>query len=427
MFTNQFCFDLGRTFAIFLDKHKQVGPVAIGLDSRSSSPHISDFVISGLNYQKKEVLDLGTVPVSATHYAILSTPTIASIMVTGSHIDITSNGVKFFALKEEINKAQEREIEKIYYKIKGNVSSRPLSTPPQQDISGFQNYVELLLKQADQPFPKLKIVLDSGNGGQTETIRTCLTQLDQNLITINDNIQNTLISRDTEQDGSFKKLQEKVVSSKADLGVGYDTDGDRVIFIDHLGNYISGDYSGTLLAKWNESNTIVTPVNVSNVIDSIGKNIVRTKVGSPYVVAAMKKYGSSFGFESNGGGIHSEVMMSRDGGTSLIKMLNILKWSNKTLHQLVSFLPKYYIRRDKFDCPTEKNTLILEKAKSFIKAKSIDNTDGLKLLIDDHNWVLFRPSSNAPEFRVFVEANSADKADKLLQDALTYAQNLIKI
>ncbi|MBU1071345.1 phosphoglucosamine mutase, partial [Patescibacteria group bacterium] len=172
---------------------------------------------------------------------------------------------------------------------------------------------------------------------------------------------------------------------------------------------------------------IVVPVNVSNVINSIGKNIIRTKVGSPFVVATMKENNAGFGFESNGGGVYKDVMLSRDGGTSMIKVLNILSSTGKTLSELISDLPIYYLRRNKFDCPTEKNALILEKAKDFIKTQAVDETDGLKLIIDDHNWVLFRPSSNAPEFRVFVEANTAEKADKLLADALTFAQNLIKI
>jgi len=140
----------------------------------------------------------------------------------------------------------------------------------------------------------------------------------------------------------------------------------------------------------------------------------------------MKDNQAGFGFESNGGGVYKDVMLSRDAGNSVISILNILSSSKKTLSELVSELPKYYIRKQKFDCPTEKNSLILEKAKDFTSTKSVDTTDGLKLIIDDHNWVLFRPSSNAPEFRVFVEADSQQKADKLLSDALEYAKNLIK-
>ena len=428
MFTNQFCFDMGRTFAKFLDDNNQPGLVAIGIDSRQSSPRISNYVIAGLKSLARQVTFHGAIPVPACHNTILSTPAIGSIMVTGSHTDIDANGLKFFAFKEEISKKQELEITEIYYESAGKISC-PTEEPEQLplDASGFNNYVKLLLSLAENSTKKFKVVADPGNGVQTEVVRTVLPKLGHELIMINGDLNKELLSRDTEADGSFIDLQQAVVKNNADFGIGFDTDGDRIIFVDHLGNFISGDYSGTLIAKNNPSDTIVVPVNVSNVINSIGKNIIRTKVGSPFVVATMKENNAGFGFESNGGGVYKDVMLSRDGGTSMIKVLNMLSSTNKTLSELISDLPIYYLRRNKFDCPTEKNALILEKAKDFIKTQAVDETDGLKLIIDDHNWVLFRPSSNAPEFRVFVEANTAEKADKLLADALTFAQNLIKI
>ena len=428
VFTNQFCFDMGRTFAKFLDNHDQPGLVAMGIDSRESSPRISKYVIEGLKSSGRQVSYHGAVPVPACHNTILSTPAVGSVMVTGSHIDLESNVVKFFAFKEEISKENEQEITNIYYQLKDQVAC-PTNDPEQLplDPAGLKNYIDLLISLSKNTSKKsYKIVADPGNGVQTEVLRTVLPKLGHELIMINGDLKKELLSRDTEADGSFKDLQDAVIKNKADLGMGFDTDGDRVIFIDHLGNFIPGDYSGTLIAKNHPSDTIVTPVNVSNVIESIGKKIIRTKVGSPFVVAAMKDNQAGFGFESNGGGVYKDVMLSRDAGNSVISILNILSSSKKTLSELVSELPKYYIRKQKFDCPTEKNSLILEKAKDFTSTKSVDTTDGLKLIIDDHNWVLFRPSSNAPEFRVFVEADSQQKADKLLSDALEYAKNLIK-
>jgi len=427
VFTNQFCFDIGRTFARFLDNHNQSGLVAVGIDSRKSSPRISKYLIKGLESSGRQVTYHGPIPVPACHNTILTTPAIGSVMVTGSHIDLDSNGVKFFAFKEEISKENELEITKIYHQIKQQVAC-PQEVPEELplDTSGFKNYVKLLLSLADKPNQQYKIVADPGNGVQTEVVRTVLSQLGHQVIMINGDLEKELLSRDTEADGSFSDLQKAVVKNQADFGVGFDTDGDRIVFVDHLGKFIPGDYSGTLIAKWHPSNTIVVPVNVSNVVNSIGKKIIRTKVGSPYVVAAMKENEAGFGFESNGGGVHKDVMLSRDGGTSLIRLLNILNSTRKSLSDLVSELPQYHLRKQKFDCPKEKNQLILDKAKDFTKVESIDTTDGVKLIIDKHNWVLFRPSSNAPEFRVFVEAESAEKADKLLQDALAYAQDLIK-
>ncbi len=423
LFTPQFCFDIGRTFALFLDHHEQLGTIAVGIDTRSSSPHIAQNLIYGLVYAGREVVHLGAIPVPAANYSLLSMGVTASIMVTGSHIDVTSNGVKFFSHKEEINKDEEAEITSIYESLKEKVALKPVMGNIPQSNQGVNNYLNMLLSLVDHPLPKLKMVIDPGNGGQTEVIKSVLREISADFIAINANIQEPLISRDTETDGAFAFLQEKVVAEHADLGVGFDSDGDRCIFVDKKGNFIPGDYSGAILAKWNAGNTVVCPINVSNVIGYV-KEAIRTKVGSPYVIEAMKKNGLDFGFESNGGCIHGDVMMSRDGGTTFIKMLNILKWSNHSLDELVSELPKFYIRRSKFDCPVEKFPLILEKAKGFLTSQSVDTTDGVKLILDANTWVLFRPSGNAPEFRIFVESNQETKANQLLDDALAFAKQI---
>lgn len=423
-FTPQFCFDIGRSFAHHLDNQNQQGTIALGTDSRQSSPLISEYLTAGLQSIGREVTDLGVVPAPAVNYVLVSGSFIASLMVTGSHIDITANGVKFFSHKEEIGKADEQNISEIYFTQKGTQPCHlPEQTPAQSHI-GFENYIEFLLGLADKPLPRWKIVVDPGNGSQTEVIRTVLDQLDQEVIMINADLQNTLISRDTETEGAFSELEKAVLDNKADFGIGFDTDGDRLVFVDRFGKFVPGDYTGVLQAKWHTSKIIVSPVNSSSVLDSIGKEIVRTKVGSPFVVEAMKKYGSQFGFESNGGGINGDFMYTRDGGSSLLSILNILKWSAKPLDALLNEFPKTHILRGKFACAKENHAKILSSAAHFLTPHSIDRTDGVKLILDDNTWVLFRPSSNAPEFRVFVESNSATKAKQLITSAISFAKSL---
>ncbi len=424
-FTPQFCFDIGRAFAYFLDQHQQLGSIGVGIDTRTSSPHIAQNVIYGLRHAKREVVHLGTVPVPAAHYAILSMPLIASLMTTGSHIDLNSNGLKFFAFKEEITKDHEMEISNIYHQIKEQLPPVAKFGPVITSQQALNNYLEMLIAQADLPLPQLKIVFDPGNGGQTEAINALLSELNQEVVAINNQIQEPLLSRDTEEDGAFTSLAAAVKANHADLGIGFDSDGDRIVFVDRHGVFVPGDYSGTLLAKWYGSSVVVCPINVSNIVHSlVGKEVIRTRVGSPFVIADMKKYGATFGFESNGGGIHEDVMLSRDGGTSLVKMLNLLKWSKRQLHELVGELPKTYIRRGKFICPTDRFAKILQQSKNFLHSQSVDQTDGVKLILDKNTWVLFRPSGNAPEFRVFVESNAATKANQLLDHALTFAKKV---
>ena len=425
LFTSEFCQKLGVSFARFLSNHQQLGPVCIGIDNRQSSPRIQSSLLQGLALQGREVVNLGVVPVPAAHYAHLSSSFVGAIMVTGSHIDTESNGVKFFAFKEEITKSHESEIESIF----DNISSQFLDTKYQilnTDL-GFNNYLENLLAHLDSPIKINKVVLDTGNGGQTEIIKALFREANIPFAAINDHLQESLLSRDTESDGSFQELSEKVVSEHADLGVGFDSDGDRLVLADHLGKIIPGDYLGSLISQYFAGESIVCPINVSNVVNYLSKEVYRTKVGSPYVVEKMKSTSSILGFESNGGVIHGDNMFSRDGGLSLVRVLNILNWTKSNLKDLIDKFPHFHQIKTKFNCPFDQYQNIYDQAQSFLIPKFIDRTDGVKLILDDSSWVLFRGSGNAPEFRIFVESDSITKATDLKIQALKFARNIVHV
>jgi phosphomannomutase / phosphoglucomutase len=428
LFTNQFCFDLGRTFAIFLKIHKANNWIAIGNDPRDSSPRIKKFVILGMLYENREVYDEGTTSIPSINYILKAEPNFSgSIMVTGSHIKADLNGLKFFAFGEEILKQHEAEIQKIYYEEENKVDVKyvKIKEAPHIEDKARSSYIDYLTSSAHAPYPKWKIVVDPGNGAQSETMPEVLRMLEQNVISMNVDIQNNFLSRDTEVEGDFADLQRKVREEKADMGVGYDSDGDRVIFVDENGEFIPGDYSGALIAQHLDSKRVVTTINTSQVIDKIGLEVIRTKVGSPYVVEALKKNNIPFGFESNGGGIFPE-MRSRDGGRSTIEFLNLLKASNKSVSELVAELPKFYISREKIEYKWELKDEILKKAKEEFKGIKIEELDGLKIWIDDSTWILFRSSMNAPEFRVFVESLDTQKSKKLLKDGIDFVKDIIK-
>ncbi|MFZ5366389.1 MAG: hypothetical protein ACOZBZ_03835 [Patescibacteria group bacterium] len=426
LFTNQFCFDIGRTFARFLDNHRQSGPVAVGMDPRQSSQRIKEYFSAGLIQEEKEVFDEGIVPIPAMNWILISSPFSGSAMITGSHIKEDLNGIKFFALKEEILTSHEKEIEKIYQDLKEKVSL-PLEAPKIEiEEKARIDYQEMLLKLADLPYPSWRAVLDTGNGAQTEVMSEVLEKLGVEAIKINSDLNLPILTRDTETEGAFLDLQKRVLSEKADFGLGFDADGDRVIFVDEKGTFVPGDYSGTLIAKYSDTPVVVAPINTSQVVERIGKKVVRTKVGSPYVVEKMKETGASFGFEANGGGISSEIMMSRDGGSSMIKVLNLMKKTKKSLRELVSELPKFYLYKTKVDCPWELDEKVLREAKIRFQGIKIEEIDGLKIWLSNSTWILFRTSQNAPEFRVFCEAKSEKEARKLGEDGIELVKQVIR-
>lgn len=419
LFTDQFCFDLGRSFARFLDKHKSSGAVAIGMDPRGSSPRIKEGLESGLVYEGREILDEGSTPVPSMCYLLQTSDYYAgSLMVTGSHIKAYLNGVKFFAFKTEILKKHEEEFEEIYYKLKDQVKEKPSKHDLIISDEANVEYSEMLANISTGNYPEWRVVVDAGDGAQSGIMPQVLSRLGVNVIEMNTTIQGEFFARDTENYEDFKDLLERVPKEKADFGVAYDADGDRVVFVDRKGNFIPGDYTAGVIAKYSPGDTVVTPIATSQVVDYLGKKVIRTKVGSPFLVDAMNKSRTKFGFEANGGGISAEIMMTRDGGSTTIKLLNIMARTKKTLEELVGQLPKYYLVKTKVDYKWELEDTILKEAKNKFKGVKVEELDGLKIWIDKHTWILFRSSSNAPEFRVFAESDEEKVAQDLLKEGI---------
>lgn len=432
LFTDQFCFDIGRAFVIFLENHGEKGRIGIGMDPRESSQRIKGCIIDGILCEGRKVFDEGISPTPAMNYILIDDPNIAgSIMITGSHIRADYNGIKFFAFKKEILKENEKEIENIYQEIKEKVIHKEMEkykekvTHKDTDNITSRNlanecYMYMLLRLAEN-YPKWKVVLDLSNGCQSKIMTGLFQRLNIDPIIINYNPHpDYFIARDTETEDAVKDLQEKVREEEADLGVAFDGDGDRVVFVDNDGKFIPGDYSGSLIAKYSDSPVIITPINTSQVVEHTGKPVIRTKVGSPYVVEAMEENRATFGFEANGGGISKEIMLSRDAGSTMIKILNILNKTGKTLKILINEFPQSFVCRTKADCPVDIYPIILEKVKKKFTGARIDDIDGLKIWKNNDSWILFRPSSNAPEFRVFVDAGTKEDALKLCKECIAF-------
>lgn len=294
------------------------------------------------------------------------------------------------------------------------------------DNKAMESYKKMLLNLANLPLPFLRIAVDAGNGCQTKVMPAILKKLGIKLRVINNSLNpRYFIARDTETKEAAEPLQKLMKKERFDVGVIYDGDGDRVVFVDKNANFVPGDYTGSLIGKYSKSKILVTPINTSQVVNYLNKKIIRTRVGSPYVVEAMKKNGALFGFEANGGGISKDIMMSRDGGSTTIKILNLIKKTGKPFEKLLATLPKFYLYRTKVACPRELNQTIIKEAKKNFGGIKIEDIDGLKIWADKSSWILFRPSSNAPEFRVFAESKTEKGAEKLGKRGMDFVKSLI--
>lgn len=427
LFTNDFCVRAGFVFGEWLNRKGKSGFVAVAMDPRESSPRIKSYVIRGLAAAGWEILDEGVIPTPALTYFVKNSPHVAGgMMITGSHITADLNGLKLLFDGEEVTKEHEKEIESIFAEFEGK-RIQGMDAIVKNDQDGEDIYVAMLSNLARRINPKWKIVVDSANGAQTNIFRRLFIDWKIKVKYLGDgDIQSpNFVPRDTEVPAHFSELTRHVLLAKADFGIGFDVDGDRVIFVDNRGRYIPGDYSCSLIARESDSYAIVTPVSSSSVVDRIGKKVFRTPVGSTRVAAKMKEVGATLGFEANGGAISAEISYGRDGGTTAVKILNILAQSGAKLSTLYDSLPKLALFRDKIDCPFDKYDAIYSLAKEKYAQHRIEDIDGIKIYLSEDDWLLFRGSGNAPEFRIFAQSSSQQKADRLGQTGLQLVRSVI--
>ncbi len=431
-FTPKFCQAIGATFSAFL-KSKGKNPsdqsaentIAVAMDPRPSSQSIKDNLIKGLG-PEWQITDQGIVPTPCLTYFVKQQNLAGGVMITGSHIEEQLNGLKFFFAGEEITKDDEREIEKLFFSQFNNQTIKADSLPKiSQSDQARKLYQTMLLRLASSDLSRFKVIVDAGNGTQSQIMPEVLTKLGLKVIKINCNLGQKMLTRDTEKQGSFTKLLEAVKTNQVDLGLTYDSDGDRVAFITDKGEFLPGEVSASLIALSEPGDSIIVPINASSVVESLGKKVIRTKVGATYVAQVMKERQINFGFEANGGTISAEFHYGRDGGITTMKLLNLLNHQNQSLSQLAGSLPRFFIIKDKIDCPSALNNVILKKARERYQQQRIEELDGLKIWFNKEDWLLFRPSGNAPEFRVFAESRNQQEAQKLVSEGLDLVKEVI--
>jgi phosphomannomutase len=421
-FTDEFCFDIARAFFMFLGKK---GPVCFGMDPREGSLRMKKALMQGVVSLGGQVVDQGITPSPCLTYFVKISENFAGIEITGSHIRLDMNGIKFYVYDEEVQKKHEIQIESIYRQMKKTKKYQSRRLKVKKENKAGKKYRSLLFNIADGNFKNFKAVVDCSNATQCEMVPPVLKRLGVKTIEKYCTPKKEIKVRDTEAGNPFKEVQDLVLKNNANLGVSYDPDGDRVVFFTEKGQYLTGDVSCSILTKYSGGNSVVTPINTSTVVNYTGKKVFRTKVGATYVAEKMKEVGSQIGFEANGGVISAEVIYGRDAGSATIKMLNIIKKTGKTLSQLAAELPKFYLTRDKVDCPREFNEKILREVKRKYRGKKTEDLDGLKVLIDKDSWILFRPSGNAPEFRVWSEAKKQKKSRMLYSQGVDLVTSVI--
>lgn len=412
--------------------------VAIATDTRVSSDMIKYAVSSGLMFTGCDVRDLGVVPTPALQYYVKNRSDVTGgVMITASHNPPEFNGIKCVSPDgTEASRAEEELVEECY---ETEISSVPWEAIGHMEkiVNAGEEYIDAVISLVDVNTIReanLQVCLDCANGAACGTSPQLLKKLGVRAITLNSNPQGEFpghLSEPTEDNlADLKKLTR---STGSNLGIAHDGDADRCVFVTSEGEFVSGDKSLALMAKYilsEKDGKVYTPVSSSAMVEEVvvetGGILKYTAVGSPTVARKMIENGAIFGGEENGGLIFPEMQYCRDGAMSIAKMLECIAVSGPLETQL-SELPVYHTYKLKVACPNElKEELMAAMAEFGSDAMNQDNTDGLKLNYED-GWVLIRPSGTEPIYRIYSESKddtvAKDRSTRFYDYAVEFLRN----
>ena len=409
----------------------------VGHDARTSGPMFAKAVIAGLTATGCNVFFAGMAPTPALQYAVKNHGMDGGVIITASHNPPEYNGIKVIWNDGiEISHEQEIEIENIYFESE-TVFAEWDKLGTTHELPGVNDeYIEAIKKHVNVAKIAEKhyhVVVDAANSVGGLTAPRLLRDLGCKVTSINANIDGTFPGRLPEpRPENLKEIALTVKAVGADLGVAFDGDADRSIFIDENGEIYWGDKTFALIEKHfleeNPNAKIVTPVSsstlVKDIADAYKGEIVWTKVGSVTVSQKMKELKAELGGEENGGVFYGPHQAVRDGAMTTALIMEIMAETGEKLSKLIAEQPQYFIEKGKVECPEDKKEKVLEKLLEKVKGANVSTIDGVKIWFEDKSAILVRPSGTEPVYRLYAEAKNQEKALKLIGD---YSSKLRKI
>jgi phosphomannomutase/phosphoglucomutase len=423
--TPEIAIKVGSAIGTFFGKKN----LLVGHDARTSGPMFAKAVIAGLTATGCNVFFAGMAPTPALQYAVKNHCMDGGVIITASHNPPEYNGIKVIWNDGiEISHEQEIEIENIYFEDKP-VFAKWNKLGAKHELAGVNDeYAEAIKKHVNTSEIAEKhyhVVVDAANSVGGLAAPRLLRDLGCKVTTINANIDGTFPGRPPEpRPENLKEMATAVRAVGADLGVAFDGDADRSIFVDENGEIYWGDKTFALIEKHfligNPNAKIVTPVSSSTLVKDIAEaykgEIVWTKVGSVTVSQTMKKLKARLGGEENGGVFYGPHQAVRDGAMTTALVLGIMAKTGKKLSELIAEQPQYFLEKGKVECPEDKKEKVLKKLLEQVKGVNISTIDGVKIWFEDKSAILVRPSGTEPIYRLYAEAKNQEKALKLIKE-----------
>ena len=423
---------LGQAGASVLTKETSHKPtIMVGCDTRISGDMLANALMAGVCSVGANAVYVGVVPTPAVAYLTRKNHMDAGVVISASHNPVEFNGIKFFdANGYKLPDAMEDEIEAI---IKNDM--KDLAFPTGTEIGSItyrtdarEDYVKHATEAIPVDLHGMKIVADCAEGASYYTSVEALKLLGADVVAIHNNPDGTNINAGC---GSthMEELMERVKAEKADVGLAFDGDADRLLAVDEKGNKVDGDQIMGIVGNYlKEQKKLKKDTIVATVMSNLGFFLMgekqgihmeQTKVGDRYVLERMRQIGANLGGEQSGHVIFLDENTTGDGLLSALHLLQVLVDTKKPLSELATImevLPQALVNAK---VPNDKKNSYMENP------QIADAIDALTKKFAGEGRVLIRPSGTEPLVRVMIEGRDqnqiqeeAEKLAALIESAM---------
>ena len=338
-------FTLGKSLISLLKEEGLEPKVIIGRDTRESGEWIEKALFLGIKNAKGEALSAGIIPTSALSFLTKKYHFSAGIVISASHNPYQDNGIKIFSSQGlKISEEWEERLEKAILSTPKKIKRKKIQID--HELSFSEIYMDFLKSKFSNVrlVKKIKIVLDCSNGASSVIAPQVFKDLGFGVEVLSNSPNGKNIN---DRCGSLypQSLARKVVESRADIGIAYDGDADRAIWVDERGNILNGDHTLFVQSRFMKEkgclrkNTVVATtmsnLGLEKALQKMGIELVRTQVGDKYVLEKMIEINSNLGGEQSGHTIFLDDCPTGDGILTSLKMLEVMTACNEPLSFLV--------------------------------------------------------------------------------------------
>lgn len=429
--TIELAMKLGQAGAYVLTKKKAHQPtIIVGCDTRISGGMLANALMAGICSVGANAIYAGVLPTPAIAYLTRKHKVDAGVVISASHNPMEFNGIKFF--NGEGYKLSDQLEDEIEAYISNQMRGVPVRTGPAVGKIKYrfdirEEYISFMKRTVPVDLSGLKIVVDCAEGASHDTSVRTLLDLGANLVAIHTQPDGTNINANC---GSthMSELKARVVYEKADIGIAFDGDADRMLAVDEMGNMVDGDQIMAIIGNHMKRQgklkqdtivvTVMTNLGFTLMGEREGLHIEKTKVGDRYVLEHMLEHGYNLGGEQSGHIIFLDDNTTGDGLLSALQLLKVMTDTGSKLSELAEImevLPQALVNAK---VPNHKKEHYMDYAEIAEAVKSLEEK------FNGEGRVLIRPSGTEPMVRVMIEGKDQVVIE---QEAKKLAELITKI